>query len=69
MPRLKREAARSGGLFTREFFERIRTHLTERGVFAQWLHLYESEGRLVESVLAAVHASFGDVASLADRRS
>ena len=46
------------GLFTDEFYARVSTHLTERGVFGQWLHLYEIDDDLVLSVLAALHRNF-----------
>jgi len=46
------------GLFTREFYHRVRRHLTPDGVFGQWLHLYEIDDRLVLSVLAALGESF-----------
>ena len=46
------------GLFTREFYHRVRTYLSEDGVFGQWLHLYEINDKLVLSVLAALHENF-----------
>jgi predicted membrane-bound spermidine synthase len=46
------------GLFTVEFYQRIRNYLTDDGVFGQWLHLYEINDGLVLSVLAALHRSF-----------
>ena len=46
------------GLFTDEFYQRIRTYLTPDGVFGQWLHLYEIDDALVLSVIAAVHKNF-----------
>jgi hypothetical protein len=46
------------GLFTREFYQRVRTYLAPGGVFGQWLHLYEIDDRLVLTVLAALHESF-----------
>jgi predicted membrane-bound spermidine synthase len=46
------------GLFTDEFYARIRTYLTPGGVFGQWLHLYEIDDGLVLSVLAAIHRAF-----------
>jgi predicted membrane-bound spermidine synthase len=46
------------GLFTVEFYQRVRQYLTPDGVFAQWLHLYEINDDLVLSVLAAFHRSF-----------
>ena len=46
------------GLFTLEFYQGIRRHLTDRGVFVQWLHLYEMDDELVAGVLAALHRVF-----------
>jgi spermidine synthase len=46
------------GLFTSEFYGRIKGYLTEKGVFAQWIHVYELDDRLVLSVLAALHQNF-----------
>jgi spermidine synthase len=46
------------GLFTTEFYHRVRTYLTPDGVFGQWLHLYEIDDGLVLSVVAAVHENF-----------
>jgi len=46
------------GLFTVEFYQRVRGYLGDRGVFGQWLHLYEINDELVLSVLAALHRTF-----------
>ncbi len=46
------------GLFTTEFYGRIRQYLTNDGVFGQWLHVYELDDALVLSVLAAIHQNF-----------
>ena len=46
------------GLFTTEFYGRIRQYLTDDGVFGQWLHVYELDDALVLSVLAAIHQNF-----------
>jgi spermidine synthase len=46
------------GLFTTEFYGRIKTYLTPQGVFGQWLHVYELDDALVLSVLAALHQNF-----------
>ena len=40
------------GLFTTEFYGRVRRYLTDDGVFGQWLHIYELDDGLVLSVLA-----------------
>ena len=46
-------------LFTVEFYDQIRRHLSDDGVFGQWLHLYEMSDDLLLRVLAALHHSFG----------
>ncbi|HKS06065.1 MAG TPA: fused MFS/spermidine synthase [Gemmatimonadaceae bacterium] len=46
------------GLFTDEFYKRVKRYLTDDGVFGQWLHLYEIDDALVTSVIAAVHRNF-----------
>lgn len=46
------------GLFTVEFYRRIRSQLAEDGIFAQWLQTYELDDDLVLSVLAALHEVF-----------
>jgi hypothetical protein len=46
------------GLFTDEFYGRVKTYLAPGGVFGQWLHLYEIDDRLVLTVLAALHRNF-----------
>jgi predicted membrane-bound spermidine synthase len=46
------------GLFTAEFYGRVRQYLTDDGVFGQWLHVYELDDGLVLSVLAALHQNF-----------
>jgi spermidine synthase len=45
-------------LFTVEFYERMRDRLSVHGIFAQWVHLYEIDDRLVGSVVSAVHEVF-----------
>lgn len=66
------------GLFTVEFYARVREYLSDDGLFAQWLHLYEINDELVLSVLAALHRTFpsyqifqtarGDILILASNR-
>jgi len=46
------------GLFTTEFYRRVRTHLSDGGVFGQWLHLYELDDALATQVLAALDQNF-----------
>jgi spermidine synthase len=45
-------------LFTREFYRRVKPHLTEGGVLAQWMQLYEIEPGLVATVLSALGEEF-----------
>lgn len=66
------------GLFTTEFYARVRHNLTPDGVLGQWLHLYEINDSLVTSVLAAIDQNFskyqvfftsnGDILILASNR-
>lgn len=48
------------GLFSAEFYGRVRRHLAPGGVFVQWLQLYEINFDLACSVLKALDGSFGD---------
>jgi spermidine synthase len=48
------------GLFTTEFYSRLRSYLAPGAVFGQWLHTYELTDGLVQSVLAALHENFAD---------
>jgi len=50
------------GLFTTQFYEEVSRHLTDHGVFGQWLHLYEMDDDLLLTVLAALHRQFGSYA-------
>jgi predicted membrane-bound spermidine synthase len=45
-------------LFTREFYRRIRAHLTPGGILVQWFQLYEIDASLLASVMAALGAEF-----------
>jgi spermidine synthase len=46
------------GLFTTEFYARIKGYLTDDGIFGQWLQVYELDDQLVLSVLAGIHQNF-----------
>jgi hypothetical protein len=48
------------GLFTDEFYARVRGYLAPGGVLGQWLHTYELTDDLVLSVLSAIHRNFSD---------
>ena len=50
----------ASGLFTTEFYARVRKALTPGGIFGQWLHTYELSDPLVLTVLAALHENFDD---------
>lgn len=50
--------AGNAGLFGREFFETVRDHLSDDGVFAQWIHLYETDDESVELVVRTLGAVF-----------
>jgi predicted membrane-bound spermidine synthase len=53
------------GLFTTEFYQRVRRYLAPGGVMGQWLHTYELTDDLVLSVLGAIHQNFADYAVFA----
>jgi spermidine synthase len=53
------------GLFTREFYRRIRAHLAPGGVLAQWMQLYEMDPALVASVMRALGEEFAHYAVFA----
>ena len=46
------------GLFTEEFYRRVRSQLAPTGIFAQWMHLYEIDDALLAEVLAAIDRVF-----------
>jgi hypothetical protein len=46
------------GLFTDEFYHRVRQYLAPHGIFGQWLHLYEIDDALLLTVVRAVHRNF-----------
>jgi spermidine synthase len=48
------------GLFSREFYRRINRHLSDDGLFVQWMQLYDTNVDLVLSVLKAISESFED---------
>jgi spermidine synthase len=48
-------------LFTREFFELGRGKLTDTGVFAQWLQIYQMSTDSLRSILATYHKVFPHV--------
>ncbi|HYD58042.1 MAG TPA: hypothetical protein VEB41_14160 [Burkholderiales bacterium] len=46
------------GLFTREFYSRVRAHLAQDGLLVQWFQLYEIDPSLVASVMRALGEVF-----------
>ena len=48
------------GLFSKEFYKRIKAHLKEDGVLVQWLQLYEIDTPLLASVFEALSSQFTD---------
>jgi len=50
------------GLFTEEFYRRIRAHLNPGGLLVQWFQLYEVDSSLSASVLAALGGAFAHYA-------
>ena len=45
-------------LFTREFYQRVRSHLNPGGVLVQWFQLYEIDASLLASVMQALGEAF-----------
>lgn len=48
------------GLFSEEFYRQVLRYLSPQGVFAQWIHLYDLDDRLVLTVLTAIDRTFRD---------
>jgi spermidine synthase len=48
------------GLFSKEFYRRIKDHLNEDGLLVQWLQLYEMDMPLLSSVFKAMSSQFAD---------
>ena len=48
------------GLFTVEFYNRVKSRLRPRGIFTQWFHMYEMDDASVASVVAGIDRVFGD---------
>jgi len=53
-------------LFTREFFELASSKLDDRGVFCQWIHLYQVGASDVKTLVATLSATFPHVVAFAD---
>jgi spermidine synthase len=52
----------ASSLFTKEFFEIIKSKLNDDGVFVQWFHLYHISSTLVKSLFKAFLSAFPEVA-------
>jgi predicted membrane-bound spermidine synthase len=50
------------GLFSVEYYARVKRHLAPGGVYAQWFHLYSIDKTLLASVILAVGHHFEDYA-------
>ena len=53
------------GLFSQEFYALLNRHLTEEGLFVQWIQLYEVDNDIVLSVLKAISDNFSDFVAYA----
>lgn len=49
-----------GNLFTKAFYTTVKARLTSKGVFTQWMHLYESDIRLVALIIKSLAQVFTD---------
>jgi len=47
-------------LFTSEFYRHMRSSLRPNGLLVQWIHMYESNGRALGSIVHALGDVFGD---------
>jgi spermidine synthase/Flp pilus assembly protein TadD len=45
-------------LFTREFFEIVRSRLSDKGIFSQWLNLYNMDPTVLKSILRTFYEVF-----------
>lgn len=52
-----------GSLFSEEFYQFVPRHLTDDGLFVQWVQLYEINEQLVSSILQALSPAFSDYAA------
>jgi len=50
-----------GGLFSKEYFQNVKQHLAEGGIFVQWFHGYEMTDETVEMVLRTFSSVFPQV--------
>lgn len=52
-----------GALFSKEFYKFVPNHLSEKGIFVQWVQLYEIDEQLVGSIFSAMAPHFEDYAA------
>jgi len=50
-----------GNLYTLEFFELAKKHLTENGVMVQWIQLNTLDSKDLKSLVASFHEVFGEI--------
>jgi hypothetical protein len=50
------------GLFSTEFYDRVRTYIADDGLLVQWIHYYEFNDELMVSILKALEPHFPDYA-------
>ncbi|HVU02738.1 MAG TPA: fused MFS/spermidine synthase [Polyangiaceae bacterium] len=48
-------------LYTAEFYDAVRTHLNESGVFVQWVQGYEIDAETMRTIIRTLRSVFGDV--------
>jgi spermidine synthase len=58
----------SAALYSREYFESVKAHLTPDGVVTQWVPLYESDAASVKSEIATFLAVFPDAMIFSNSR-
>lgn len=57
--------AGAGNLFTREYFEIVRSRLHDRGIVGLWVNLFNIDATTLKSILRAFHETFAHGFSLA----
>lgn len=45
-------------LFTQEFYQLVRSHLTDQGIFVQWIQLYATNPTILGMILNTLHQEF-----------
>jgi hypothetical protein len=57
-----------GALFSKEFYRFVPKHLSEHGLFVQWIQLYEIDDELLGSILQALIPAFADYSAWISNR-